>query len=97
MDDEETTSRDDFERLVARERADRRGRRQRRAQARLRLHAWIYLAVNAALVAGWAVSASVWDATSLWFLPTTVGWGVALASHALAVRRPRQQTAEPAP
>lgn len=77
---------DDFDAVVARERALHRERRRRRARRGLRVHAWLFAAVNLGLVAAWATQALVFDhGHAAWFLPVTIGWGVGLAVHALAV------------
>lgn len=84
-----STSDDPYERVVERERAAHRDRRRRHARRALRIHAWIYLAVNLSLVAAWAVERLTFDGSHpAWWLPVAVGWGVGLAAHAVAVHRP---------
>jgi hypothetical protein len=82
---------DAFDRVVERERRHHAGRRGRRARRRLRLHAWIYLAVNLAFIAAWLTEVAMFgDTHPAWWVPTTVGWGVGLLVHALLVRHPHQ-------
>lgn len=87
-----------FERVVEHERRHHRGRRWRRSRRILRIHAWVFVAVNLALVAAWATAQLVaGDTHPSWWVPTTAGWGVGLAVHALAVHRPwRRRARQPA-
>jgi peptidoglycan/LPS O-acetylase OafA/YrhL len=88
---------DAFDRVVEHERRHHAGRRGRRARRSLRVHAWIYLAVNLGLVAAWLTELAVFDDRHpAWWLPTTVGWGVGLLVHALVVRRPAGGRSAPA-
>lgn len=78
---------DGFEQVVARERFHRRRRRLGAARRRLRLHAWLFAAVNLGLVVAWLVQALVFGhAHPAWFAPTTFGWAAGLGVHALGVR-----------
>lgn len=82
---------DAFDRIAQREREE--GRRRRRARARrlFRKHAVIYIAVNAALIVAWLTEQFVLGGDGrIWFLPTLLGWGAALAVHRYAVRRAYQ-------
>ena len=82
------TEDDDFARLVARERHDARARRWRAARVRLRLHLWVFTAVNIAMLAGWATQGLVFGhGHPPWFAPVTVGWSMGLAVHAAGIRR----------
>lgn len=86
------TGQDPYDRVVARERAAHRERRRRRARRALRIHTWIYLAVNLGLVAAWMAERLAFDGSHpAWWLPVAVGWGVGLAAHAAAVHRPWRQ------
>lgn len=83
---------DAFDRVVEHERRHHAGRRGRRARRGLRVHAWVYLAVNLGLVAAWLTELATFDGGHpAWWLPTTVGWGVGLLVHALLVRRPARE------
>ena len=80
---------DAFERVVEHERAAHRRRHVRRARRALRLHTWVFLAVNLAFIAAWLVERVAFDpAHPAWWLPATAGWGVGLAIHAALVHRP---------
>ena len=92
------SSSDAFDRVVDHERAHHRGRGLRRARRVLRVHVWIYLAVNVALIAAWAVERATFDGTHpAWWLPVTVGWGAGLLVHAAAVHRPWRPSATDRP
>lgn len=79
---------DAFDRVVERERSHHRRRRWKKSRRILVVHAWIYLAVNLALIAGWTVQVVAGFGAAPWWLPTTIGWGVGLAIHAALVYRP---------
>lgn len=81
-----------FERVVEQERADARRRRWKRSRRVLRIHAWIFAAVNAGMIVAWlTLGLMTDDSHPAWWLPTTAGWGVGLAIHAAAVFRPWRQ------
>jgi fatty acid desaturase len=80
-------SEDSFERVVERERQEHRRRRRRKARRGFRVHAFVYLAVNAALVVAWAATWALAGSAQPWFLPVLLGWGVGLAFHRYAARR----------
>lgn len=80
-------SEDGFEQVVARERAHHRHRRLKGARRRLRVHAWVFVAVNVGLVMAWVTQAVVFGhGHPAWFAPATLGWGAGLGVHALAIR-----------
>lgn len=79
---------DAFDRVVEHERQHHAGRRGRRARRALRVHAWVYLAVNLAFIAAWLTELVMFDDSHpAWWLPGAIGWGVGLLVHALLVRR----------
>lgn len=79
---------DALDRIAQREREEARRRRHARARSIFRKHAVLYLAVNAAIVVGWLTEQFVLGGNGqMWFLPTVLGWGAALAVHRYAVRR----------
>ena len=81
---------DDFAGVVARERAQRRTRRWKRSRIRLRVHLWVFAAVNLGLVAAWATQGAVFGhGHPPWFAPVTVGWLVAVAVHVWGIRQLR--------
>lgn len=87
---------DGFEQVVARERAHHRRRRLRAARRRLRVHAWLFVAVNVGLVVAWATQGLVFGHSHpAWFAPTTVGWAAGLGVHALGVRHMGRTYARP--
>ncbi len=82
------------ERAEAAERAqdeEKRRRRQERltsgSRTAFRVHAAVYLAVNLLLIAIWALTWQLNDATGYpWFIFVTLGWGIGLAAHYAAAR-----------
>lgn len=82
---------DALDRIAQREREEARRRRRAHARRIFRKHAVIYLAVNAALVIAWFTGQFVLGGDGrMWFLPTLLGWGAALAVHRYAIRRAYQ-------
>ncbi len=87
---------DGFEQVVARERLHRRRRRLGAARRRLRVHVWVFAAVNLGLVVAWLAQALVFGhAHPAWFAPTTLGWAAGLGVHALGVRQMRRSCTTP--
>lgn len=79
---------DALDRIAQREREEGRRRRHARARRIFRTHAAIYVAVSVAIVVAWSSAQLVLDGDGqMWFLPTLLGWGAALAVHRYAVRR----------
>lgn len=76
---------DPFERAVSRTHRRRRRRSAGAARLSFRIHAAVYLAVNALLVAIWLVSPSG-DGVLPWVVYPALFWGVGLAAHYWAVR-----------
>lgn len=71
--------------------ATRRKRRQRQlsegSRTGFRIHATVYVAVNLLLIAIWASTWLLNDATGYpWFIYPLLGWGIGLAAHYAAVR-----------
>lgn len=75
---------DPFDRAVSRT-PDPRARRGAKARAGFRIHAWVYVAVNALLALIWWASPSGEGAEGVVY--TALFWGVGLAAHFWAVRR----------
>jgi hypothetical protein len=77
---------DAFERAVERaDAADRRRRRERSARGQrhgFRIHATVFVAVQALLVLVWLLTGGGYP----WFLYALGGWGVGLAAHFAAIR-----------
>ncbi|MBJ7347141.1 MAG: 2TM domain-containing protein [Thermoleophilaceae bacterium] len=70
----------------------RRNRRQEQFTAgnrtAFRVHATVFVGVNLLLIAIWAMTWQLNDATSYpWFVFVTLGWGIGLAAHYAAARR----------
>lgn len=87
---------DGFEQVVARERFHRRRLRLSAARRRLRVHAWVLVAVNFGLVVAWLAQALVFGhAHPAWFAPTTLGWAAGLGVHALGIRHMGRRDAGP--
>jgi hypothetical protein len=83
---------DAFERAARRTQVEHRSRRRQRStrlqQKALRIHASIFVAVQALLVVVWAVQWQLGGTDHPWFLYALFGWGVGLAAH-FAVTRER--------
>jgi hypothetical protein len=88
---------DPFERAVERveavaerESAERRERARKRVargnRLAFRIHATVFVAVQALLIAIWAVIAITSDDSYPWFVFPLFGWGIGLAVHYAAVR-----------
>jgi hypothetical protein len=77
---------DAFERAVERaDAADRRRRRERSARGQrlsFRIHATVFVAVQALLVLVWLLTGGGYP----WFLYALGGWGIGLAAHFAAIR-----------
>ena len=77
---------DAFERAA--ERAEEEARRQRRERSArgqrlsFRIHATVFVAVQAMLVVVWALTGADYP----WFLFALLGWGVGLAAHFAVIR-----------
>lgn len=90
---------DPFSRAVqqveAAEQAKEDSRRKRRQEqytagnrTAFRIHATVFVGVNLLLIAIWAMTWQLNDATSYpWFVFVTLGWGIGLAAHYAAARR----------
>jgi hypothetical protein len=92
------TATDPFERAVERDAERRRDRRARAARAGLRIHTAVFLAVNMAIIAIWAVVQAFGEDAGghPWFLYPLIGWGAGLLAHALLVPRRRDRGGAPA-
>lgn len=87
---------DALDRIARREREEGRRRRHARARRIFRKHAVVYVALNVALVVAWLTGQFVLgDAGGMWFLPSLLGWGAALAVHRHAVRRAYSDSRSP--
>ena len=95
---------DPFERAVdrveaaaERDEADRRQRRRARVgrgqRLGFRIHATVFVAVQATLIAIWAVIALTADSSYPWFVFPLFGWGIALAAHYAVVREHLRRSA----
>jgi hypothetical protein len=90
----ETVMSDAFERAAQRELVDYQ-------KLGFRVHLFVYLAVNAMLVATWALTSRTDDGFGFpWFVFVVLGWGIGLAAHYAVysvVRRDRDREARTRP
>lgn len=82
---------DPFERAVEREAQERRARRRRGPWRRLGIHLRIYLIVNAALVAVWAIDVLLTGPHVPPFVHVAWAWGIGLLVHYLVVTQVTKQ------
>jgi len=76
---------DAFERAAQRTESEYRRRRRERSSRRhrkaFRIHATVFVAVQALLVVVWALQWQLGGTSYPWFLYALLGWGVGLAAH----------------
>lgn len=82
---------DAFDRAAAREATARRQRRTRPVWKRFLIHLRIYVVVNAALVAVWAVAALLTSHDAPWFFGPLIGWGIGVLVHYIVVTQVTHQ------
>jgi hypothetical protein len=88
---------DAFERATRRAESQyRRQRVKRRRRAGFRIHATVFVAVQALLVAIWALQWQLGGTAEPWFLYAMVGWGIGLAVHYAVTRSPDRKIDTPA-
>jgi hypothetical protein len=90
---------DAFERAAQRSESEyRRRRRQRSARRRrkgFRVHATVFVAVQALLVVVWALQWQLGGTAEPWFLYALAGWGIGLAVHYVVTRDAASVEPEP--
>lgn len=82
---------DAFDRAAEREARARRDRRTRPVWKRFLVHLRIYVVVNAALVALWALTAALTTRDAPWFLGSLFGWGIGVLVHYIVVTQITEQ------
>ena len=86
---------DAFDRAAQREARARHDRRTRPVWGRFFLHLRIYLTVNAALLALWALTTALTSREPTWFGGPLVGWGIGLFVHYIVVTQVTRQWRPP--
>lgn len=76
---------DAFDRATEREAKGRRDRRSRPVWKRFLIHLRIYIVVNAALIAVWALTAALTTRDTPWFRGSLIGWGIGVLVHYVVV------------
>jgi hypothetical protein len=92
---------DAFERAAQRTESEYRRRRRERSLRRhrkaFRIHATVFVAVQALLIAIWALDWQLGGSSYPWFLYALFGWGVGLAAHWAVARNDSPPRSEATP